>query len=145
MANPQLLLSERLEPAFAAFAGRAIDPAVRRSQHSDFQADGALAAAKAVGSSPRDLAASVVDAAQLSDVCSRVEVSGPGFINLTLEDEFLVTLLRQMAGDPRLGVALAVEPQLVIVDYSAPNVAKEMHVGHLRTTVIGDEIGRAHV
>jgi arginyl-tRNA synthetase len=142
VANPQLLLSARLEPAFAAFAGRTIDPAVRRSQHSDFQADGALAAAKAVGSSPRELAASVIDAAQLSDVCSRVEVSGPGFINLTLEDEFLVALLRQMAGDPHLGVATAAEPQLVIVDYSAPNAAKEMHVGHLRSTIIGDAIVR---
>jgi arginyl-tRNA synthetase len=142
VANPQLLLSARLEPAFAVFAGRAVDPAVRRSQHSDFQADGALAAAKAVGSSPRELAASVVDAAQLSDICSRVEVSGPGFINLTLEDEFLVTLLREMAGDPRLGVATAAEPEVVIVDYSAPNAAKEMHVGHLRSTIIGDAIVR---
>jgi arginyl-tRNA synthetase len=142
VANPQLLLTARLEPAFAAFAGRPIDPAVRRSQHSDFQADGALAAAKAAGSSPRELAASVVEAAQLTDVCSQVEVSGPGFINLTLEDEFLVALLRQMAGDPRLGVASTAEPQLVIVDYSAPNAAKEMHVGHLRSTIIGDAIVR---
>ncbi|WFE22798.1 arginine--tRNA ligase [Solwaraspora sp. WMMD937] len=132
------LLADRLAQAFAAVAGGPVDPVVRRSQHADFQSDAALPLARRLGRPPRDIATDVVGRAELADLCTVVEVSGPGFINLTVADPALGTLLSTMAADTRLGVAPSVNPQTVIVDYSAPNVAKEMHVGHLRSTVIGD-------
>src|SRR5256886_560599 len=138
MATLEHLLHDRLAPAFEAVAGSPVDPVLRRSQHADFQADGALALARRLGRNPREIAAQVVERAQLSDLCAMVEVSGPGFINLTLADDALAPLISAMASEDRLGVAQVTEPETVVVDYSAPNVAKEMHVGHLRSTVIGD-------
>jgi arginyl-tRNA synthetase len=135
------LLEARLAPAFALL-DPAADPQVRPSDHADFQANGALALAKRLGRDPRRVAAEVLEHAVLDDVCSAVEVSGPGFVNLTLSDEFLSGQLAAMAGDDRLGVAAAAEPVTVVVDYSGPNVAKEMHVGHLRGTIIGDALCR---
>src|SRR2546430_4680619 len=138
MATLEHLLHDRLAPAFEAVADGPADPVLRRSQHADFQADGALALARRLGRNPREIAAEVVERAQLADLCAVVEVSGPGFINLTLSDDALAPLVSAMAGEDRLGVAQVTEPETIVVDYSAPNVAKEMHVGHLRSTVIGD-------
>jgi len=141
MADLRSVLEARLRPAFDAIEPGA-DPVLRPSDHADFQANGALALAKKLGRAPRDVAAEVVAAADLGGVCSAVEISGPGFVNLTLADDLLARLVAAAAGDERLGVAVASEPRRAVVDYSAPNVAKEMHVGHLRGTIIGDALCR---
>lgn len=115
----------------------AADPLLRRSDRADFQANGILALAKKAKANPRELATTVVEALPTGDLIKEIEVSGPGFLNITITDRAIVETLAARALDDRLGVPLAEDAGTTVIDYAQPNVAKEMHVGHLRSAVIG--------
>lgn len=135
-------VQQRLADALSAALPEAgaTDPLLRRSDRADFQANGILALAKKLKGNPRELAVKVTDALDAGDVLKDVEVSGPGFLNITLTDRAITETLAARAADDRLGVPLKENPGVTIVDYAQPNVAKEMHVGHLRSAVIGDAL-----
>ncbi|MFI6929745.1 arginine--tRNA ligase [Streptomyces sp. NPDC050287] len=117
------------------------DPLLRRSDRADYQANGILALAKKAKANPRELATQVVSQVVTGEVIKDIEVSGPGFLNITLTDKAIVeNLAARYADADRLGVPFAENPGTTVVDYAQPNVAKEMHVGHLRSAVIGDAV-----
>ena len=145
MADPQEVLAQRVSAAIAAAFGAehaGDDPVIRPSTFADYQANAALPLAKKLGRPPREVAAEIAGHLDVEDICRTAEVSGPGFINFTLRNEWIAGQAGGLLEDPRLGVPVADPVQKVVVDYSSPNVSKEMHVGHLRTTVVGDAVVR---
>ena len=148
MSNIETVLSERLSVAIHEAFGdelAGVDPLLTvatNPKFGDFQANVAMSLAKKLGKKPRDIASEIVARLEDETLFKKVEIAGPGFINLHLTSGFVNQCLVDMANDAMLGIICVDRPETVVVDYSAPNVAKEMHVGHLRSTLIGDSIVR---
>lgn len=143
--NIQALINDKVSQALEAAGAPAGSPAaVRQSakpQFGDYQANGVMGVAKKLGTNPREFAQKVLDVLDLDGIASKTEIAGPGFINIFLSEEFLAKQAESALSDSRLGVAAEAQ-KTIVADYSAPNVAKEMHVGHLRSTIIGDAVVR---
>jgi arginyl-tRNA synthetase len=141
-------LKYKVEQALIAAFGdevAGVDPmlvAATNPRFGDFQANVALSLSKKLGQQPRVIAQKIVEKLDISNNCESPEIAGPGFINIKLKPEYLEAQIKVMHQDKRLGVPIAKNPIKVIVDFSGPNIAKEMHVGHLRSTIIGDSIAR---
>ena len=143
--NIQSILSEKIKQAMlAAGADSQCEALVRQSgkvQFGDYQANGIMPAAKKLGLNPREFAQKVLEKAKLEDIAEKTEIAGPGFINIFLKNAWLAENINNAVKDPKLGIHNH-DKQTVVADYSSPNVAKEMHVGHLRSTIIGDAVVR---
>ena len=145
MSDPQQVLGARVRDALVAAYGADYadaDPLIRPSQYADLQSNVALPLGKRLGKAPRDVANEIVGHLDVDDVTEPPTVSGPGFMNFTLRARWIADAATGLLADPRLGTPRKARPKTVIVEYSSPNIAKEMHVGHLRSTIVGDAIAR---
>ena len=147
MSGLRRAIDQRLAAAFGSL-GLPVDLARAtpsdRPDLADFQCNGALAAAKRVGRNPREIAAAVVEVLAAAPEFAAVEIAGPGFINLRLSDAALSARADEIAADPRLGAGRVATPRRILIDYGGPNVAKPMHVGHLRSSIIGESLKRIY-
>ncbi|MDQ2724714.1 MAG: arginine--tRNA ligase [Actinomycetota bacterium] len=142
MPGPLAAVAARLQPAFDAVEPGS-DPVVRPGRNgADVAVNGAIALARRAGVPPPEMAARILESVELGDLCETIDIAPQGFVNLRLAGPYLTEALRSVAADPRSGIEVADPPKTVVVDYSSPNVAKEMHAGHLRTTIIGDTLCR---
>ncbi|WP_326645558.1 arginine--tRNA ligase [Streptosporangium sp. NBC_01755] len=150
MTDPQFALTERVQQALADAFGAEYsdaDPLIRPSQFADYQANVAMSLSKRLRRAPREVAQEIAEhltGRADAPFPGTVEVSGPGFLNLTLSDAWISAQVSEILADPRAGAGVSASPQTIVIDYSAPNAAKEMHVGHLRTTIVGDALARVH-
>ncbi|MDX2227746.1 MAG: arginine--tRNA ligase [Verrucomicrobiae bacterium] len=142
-----LQIAHALLPSVEKLTGQSLSPMglVKPCQdpsHGDYQCNAAMSLARGLKQNPRDLAARIIESSDLGALCETPQIAGPGFINFRLKPEYLASQLTRMDTEPRLGVEPVTSPRTIVVDFSAPNVAKQMHVGHIRSTILGDCLAR---